>query len=106
MSDENVHLKIRLSEILRDDRGNSVLEAAETFQTGFIREDNVIRILRDDVLAFDNLLVREVFEDGAILRKLMQKLKIIRFNINEAERQFNKLKVEFNNYFLDYSSTR
>jgi hypothetical protein len=105
MSDENVHLKNRLSEILKTNDNKSLLVKAEGFQNNFVREDEVIRLLRNDIAVFDKLLVREIFEDGIVMNDLVKKLKLIRSNINKTEKGFNKLKLEFNNYLLEFTSS-
>jgi predicted RNA-binding protein len=64
----------------------------------------LIRFLRGDIAAFDKLLMREVFEDGIIVNDLLDKLKTIRTNIINSEKQFNELKLEFNQYLLEYTS--
>ncbi|MFC0775034.1 hypothetical protein [Terrimonas alba] len=104
MKEENIHLKNRLSEILKTDISNDLLMKAEAFQNSFVREDDLIRFLQSDIAVFDKLLIREIFENGTIMNKLTENLKTIRKNISNAERQFNKLKLEFNNYLLEYQA--
>jgi len=104
MTEENIHLKNRLSEILKGDLDQDLLMTAEVFQNSFVREDELIRLLRHDVLAFDHLLMREIFEDGAIINKVTNSYKAIRRNISESETQFNQLKHEFSNYLLEFTS--
>jgi len=58
MTEENIHLKNRLSEILKGDLEHDLLMTAEIFQNSFVREDELIRLLRKDVFAFDQLLAR------------------------------------------------
>jgi len=103
MTEENIHLKHRLSEILKDDVERDLLMTAEIFQNSFVREDELIRLLRKDVFAFDQLLAREIYEDGAIVNKVMKSFKAIRKNISESESQFNQLKYQFSNYLLEYT---
>ena len=105
MGDENIHLKNRLSEIVKGDIDKNLLENAETFQIRLIAEDEQIRGLRRDIAAFAKLVVREVFEDGVMLNEIMQKLGKIRVNMSSVEKQFNKLKIDFNRYFLENTST-
>ena len=105
MKEENIHLKNRLSEILKTDISNDLLMKAEAFQNSFVREDDLILFLQNDIAVFDKLLMREIFEDGTIMNKLTESLKAIRKNISNAERQFNKLKLEFSNYLLEYQAT-
>ena len=103
MTEENIHLKNRLSEILKGDVEQDLLMTAEIFQNSFVREDELIRLLRKDVFAFDELLTREIYEDGAIVNKMMKSFKVIRKNISESETQFNQLKYQFSNYLLEYT---
>ena len=105
MKEENIHLKNRLSEILKTDISNDLLMKAEAFQNSFVREDDLILFLQNDIAVFDKLLMKEIFEDGTIMNKLTESLKAIRKNISNEERQFNKLKLEFSNYLLEYQAT-
>ncbi|MGZ8510886.1 MAG: hypothetical protein ACXWV6_12030 [Chitinophagaceae bacterium] len=101
MMDENVHLKNRITEILKNDTDNNLLEEIENFQNNLVRQDEVISLLRHDTAELDKLLVREIFEDGAITKEINKKLKDLRNNISTAEQQFTKVKLEFNNYLLE-----
>jgi len=101
MTDENIHLKNRLSEILKTNFDHSLLEEVETFHSNFIKEDERISLLKNEVTELDKLLVREIFEDGTIIRKVGSKLKRVRNNIKNAEVQFNRLKLDFNNYLSE-----
>jgi hypothetical protein len=106
MIDENIHLKNRLSEILRNAFNSNLLEQVEYFQNRFIKEDERIGLIRNDVAQVDKLLVKEAFEDGTILTDLNGKIHNICSNIMHAEKQFSELKLEFNNYLLEMLSTR
>jgi hypothetical protein len=101
MTEENIHLKNRLSEILKEKFDNSLLEEVEIFQNRFVREDELIGLLREDIAALDKLLKREIFEDGKIMREVDRGLRNIRRNISVAERQFAKLKLDFNSYLSE-----
>jgi hypothetical protein len=101
MMDENIQLKTRLAEILRTEFDKNLLEDIENFQTNFIREDEMISLLKTDIAKLDKLLVREVFEDGQIVQNINRMLSEIRRNISSAENQFGKLKLEFNSYLLE-----
>jgi Txe/YoeB family toxin of Txe-Axe toxin-antitoxin module len=101
MIDENIHLKNRISDILKDRFDNRLLEDTELFQNRFVNEDKLIEFLRNDVAEFDKLLINEVFEDGHLKKEVDNKVKHIRRNIKEAEIQFAKLKQEFSDYFSE-----
>jgi hypothetical protein len=101
MMDENIHLKNRLSEILKDGFDKTSLAEVELFQTEFIKEDEMISYLRNELVEFDKLLVREIFENGKISKHISIKLKNLRHNIKNAEKQFNRVKTTFNNYLSE-----
>jgi regulator of replication initiation timing len=100
MMDENIHLKNRITDILKNGFNKNQLEGVEEFQNSFIKEDELIGLMRNEVAEFDKLMVREIFEDGQIARDVYKKLNQLRHNIAVAERQFSKLKQEFNYYLL------
>ena len=101
MIDENIHMKYRLSKVLKDNFDKNLLEKVENFQSKFIKEDELISLLRNDVAELDKLLVREIFEDGKIINDIDGKLKKLRNDITIAERHFSNLKLEFNNYLSE-----
>ncbi len=101
MVDENIHLKNRLSEILKDRFDKNLLDEVESFQSRFVKEDEMIGLLRNEVAELDKLLAREIFEDGSLIHKVDKKLKTLRSNISNAEKQFGKLKTEFNSYLSE-----
>jgi len=101
MTDENVQLKNRLAEILRTDFDESQLEDLEHFQTNFIREDEMIRVLKTDIAKLDKLLVRAILDDYQMIEKVNRMLREIRKKISIAETQFSKLKLEFNSCLLE-----
>ena len=101
MMDESIHLKNRLSEVLKDKFDKNLLVEIEGFQNNFIKEDELIGLLRNDVAGLDKLLEREIFEDGKIVNEIDRRLKNLRNNIVYAEKQFSKLKLEFNNYLSE-----
>lgn len=101
MIDENIHLKNRLSEILKTQFDDSLLGEMENFQTGFLKEDQRVGLLKNEVAELDKLLVKEIFEDGKIIRQVDHKLNKLRSNIKNAETQFTKLKMDFNNFLSE-----
>jgi regulator of replication initiation timing len=101
MMEETVHLKNRLSEVLKDKFDNNLLEEAEGFQSNFIKEDELVGLLRNEVAELDKLLLREIFEDGKIAYEIEKKMSRLRNNIIVAENQFGKLKKEFNSYLSE-----
>jgi hypothetical protein len=101
MVEENIILKNRLSEILQEGFNTELLNDVELFQNRIIREDSMIGLLRDQMQELDKLLVREVFENGKIIRLVERNLDKLRNNIKNGELEFGKLKEDFNRYFSE-----
>jgi hypothetical protein len=99
--EENIHLKSRLSEILKENFDKNLLNDVENFYNEFIRADELIGLLRNDIAEFDGLLTREVFEDGAIMRQVERKLKKLRHGVKSTEEHFASLKSSFNSYLSE-----
>ena len=100
LKEENVILKNRLSEILQSktDCNNGFLEQVEYFQNNFLKEDEVISFLRMEVGEQNVLLVAELVNKGEEFKQVQKKQKQLREELENAERNFNKLKFDFNNY--------
>jgi hypothetical protein len=100
ITDENINLKKRLSEILKtlNDNDSSVLDRIEYFHNCLLKDDEIIRFLYREVADQGKLLIREIYEDGELVKEVRKKQKKLRKNLEIAEQQFNKLKFEFNSY--------
>lgn len=96
--DENIHLKNRLSEILKDRFDKYLLEEVDGFQSRFIRADNLIALLRNEITEVDKLLRQEMFKEGNLLKNAEIKVKRLHKNINNAEKQFGRLKSDFHRF--------
>ena len=101
MMDENIRMKNRISEILKADFDKNLLDELENFHSRFIKEDELISLMRNDAAEMDKLLLREIFEYGKVIREVKSKLKKMRDNLLDAERKFGKLKAEFNSYLSE-----
>lgn len=101
MMEENIHLKIRLSEVLKNKFDNNLLEEVEDFYNKIINEDDLFVLLRNEINELDKLLENIIFKEDDILIKANRKFKQFRNDINATEKQFGKLKMNFNNYLLE-----
>jgi hypothetical protein len=101
MMDENIQLKYRLSDVLKNNFDKQFLEQLENFQSSFVKEDNLISVLRNDVAELDKLLSWEVVEDVKLMKELDKKMKLTRNNITNAETQFSQLKSAFISYLSE-----
>jgi 2-phospho-L-lactate guanylyltransferase (CobY/MobA/RfbA family) len=98
---ENNHLKTRLSQVLQHDTDEQFLERAEYFQSKFIAEDDTVNMLRQDIHELDNMLSKEIPEDANTVKDLQKRLKKMHKDMEIVERQFNKLKSDFNLYLTE-----
>lgn len=98
---ENNHLKTRLSQVLQHDTDEQFLERAEYFQSKFIAEDDTVNMLRQDIHELDNMLSKDMPEDAGTIKELQKKLKKMHKDMEIVERQFNKLKSDFNLYLTE-----
>ena len=48
MQEENIHLKNRLSDVLKERFNKKMLEDVEIFQNNFIKEDVIINLLKNE----------------------------------------------------------
>lgn len=98
---ENNHLKNRLSQVLQSDTDHDFLERAEYFQNKFIAEDDTVNMLRQDIHELDKFLAKDNSDDSAILKELQKRLKKMHKDMEIVEKQFNKLKSDFNLYLTE-----
>jgi hypothetical protein len=100
-SDENICLKNRLSEILKNGFDRKLLEEFENFQTKFIKQDEMITFLRNDIAELDKLLLNDKLGIGINENTIDRKLEHLRKNIVNSEGRFFQLQINFNTYILE-----
>lgn len=98
---ENNHLKNRLSQVLQADTDHDFLERAEYFQNKFISEDDTVNMLRQDIHELDMLLSQDPSEEGTMIKELQKRLKKMHKDMEIVEKQFSKLKCDFNLYLTE-----
>jgi len=103
LSEENINIKKRLSEILKgmEKSDNAMLDRIEYFHNRLLKEDEIISFLSKEVADQNRLLTHEVYEDGNILKAVNGKQSKLRSALESAEQEFNKLNFEFNSYLSD-----
>lgn len=100
-SDENVCLKNRLAEILKNGFDRKLLEEFENFQTKFIKQDEMITFLRNDIAELNKLLLNEKLGIGVNENTIDRKLEHLRKNMANSEGRFFQLQLNFNTYILE-----
>ena len=101
MQEENIHLKNRLSDVLKDSFDKKMLADVEIFQNNFIKEDELISLLKNELAEIENSLQHNIFNEGKIENSIEGKIKRLRINIENAEKAFTKVNNDFNNYLSE-----
>jgi hypothetical protein len=102
MMEENIAQKERLSDSLRKRSEPEFLEEAEQFLSRFIRKDLLIGILRSDLSEVDGIISQSANSvNPDEVRTLVKK---VRNDIHSLERQFSKLRYEFNVFLSEPSN--
>jgi hypothetical protein len=97
---ENYFMKNRLSEVLDQSMDKNFLALAEQFQNKFILKDEYIDELRHDINTHDQFLGSH--PAGILDNQLVKTQRKLRNEIEYFEKDFNKLKNEFNKYLSDF----
>jgi hypothetical protein len=94
---ENNFLKTRLSEVVDQKSGKDFLATAEQFQNKFIIKDEFIDELNHDVNAQSRMLKEyQVHDQSLTNEKLIKRQDKLRNEIEYLEKDFARLKNEFN----------
>ena len=101
MQEENVHLKNRLSEVLKDRFNKELLDTVEFYQTKFIEEDEMIVLLKTKVSELENTLLNIIISNDNNDALLSKKIEKLRKGIDDAEKKFNSVNNNFNKYLAE-----
>lgn len=102
MMEENVHLKNRISEILKNNFKKMLLGKIEVFHNRFIMEDEIIGVIRNDIAELDKLLqVQKILQDDNKIHEMGKKIRKLSVNMENTQSQFMLLKTEFNTFLLE-----
>lgn len=96
--EENVLLKNKITEILKNNYDHNSLEEIEEFQTHFIVEDELIHSLRRDVNELDNFMHSRLAENGKLERSFYTKMENLHKDISNSITSFSLLKAGFNDF--------
>lgn len=95
---ENIHLKNSLADILKIELSDGMLEDAEYFQNQFLNKDTVIALLRRDIAIQSQEIEKELHAKHDIEKKSLKHQDKLRSDMEKMEKEFSKLKFQFNNY--------
>jgi hypothetical protein len=92
MQQENVYLKNRLADLIKNGMEDTLLEQVEYFQNQFLNKDAIILLLRQDIAHESKL-------DGTLTEsKNVKKHDKLSKDMEMMEKEFSRLKFDFNNY--------
>ncbi len=102
LQEENIHLKNRLSDVLKERFNKRMLDDVEIFQNNFIKEDELISLLKNELAEIEkNITSNVVIIGGKLEKNIDAKVKRLRTNIENAEKSFAKVNNDFNNYLSE-----
>ena len=96
--EENVLLKNKIAEILKNNYDHNSLEEIEEFQTQFIREDELIHSLRRDINELDNFMHSKLPGNGKVEKSFHTKMENMCKDIANSITSFRILKAAFDNF--------
>lgn len=99
MTEENVRMKARLAELLQHKLSQELLDESEDFQSEFIKQDDMIRVLKNAVAGFESTLKNGSIEELVIDTVLVDR-KSIMSKIEAAKAKFDQLTNRFNRFAL------
>jgi hypothetical protein len=91
---ENTRLKNRLAAAMEKSVSGNTLRLAEHFQHEFLRKDEIIRFLRQDLRAQQELATRLTGEEAEQAR-FVQMLQMLSDGIRFLDKDFKRLREEF-----------
>lgn len=95
MRDENIQLKTRLSQVLQQHSSKQLLETAEYYNTLFLNEDEILKLLRKDIIELDTMLLTPVIENENMLQNICKRHAHLRNDVEIAEKAFKNIKYQF-----------
>ena len=98
--EENIRMKNKLGDILKNNYAQNRLPEMEEFQNKFIREDEVTDLLRNDLIKFEDLSCSQVFKSGQMRESFEKSMNNLRKDILKSEEHFDSLIASFENFVL------
>lgn len=98
---ENIQMKNRLAEILKNEVNVAFLEKLEFYQNKFLNKDTVITLFRHEIAKHDQTLTNEWDGDVVFNKKIIKRQSKLRQDLRAIEREFNDIKFDFNSYVAE-----
>ena len=101
MEEENIHLKNRLSDVLKDRFDKKMLDNVEGFQNSFIKGDQLLSLLKKDLADLEKRITTEVSIEEGINTNMELAIKKMRIAVDKTEKNFTTVNCDFNNYLSE-----
>ena len=101
MEEENIHLKNRLSDVLKDRFDKKMLDNVEGFQNSFIKGDQLLGLLKKDLADLEKSIITEASTEEGINTNMELAIKKMRIAVDKTERNFTTVNCDFNNYLSE-----
>lgn len=95
---ENIYLKNRLGQLVKSSMNHNFIMKLDSFQNSFVEKDTFISLLKRDISEHYLLLNKSTDNDKAHLISVLKSQNKLRSDIQNMEREFNKLKFDFNTF--------
>lgn len=102
LQQENVQLKTKVADIIKDDIDMNTLERMEYFLTSFINKDAVLALLRYDLA--EQLKATRKNSDAASTSLIEKKQLKLSQDMTKMEEEFDRLKLDFNTYIESFEA--
>jgi len=102
LQQENVQLKTKVADIIKDDIDMNILERMEYFLTSFINKDAVLALLRYDLA--EQLKATRKNSDAASTSLIEKKQLKLSQDMTKMEEEFDRLKLDFNTYIESFEA--
>ena len=101
ITDENVHLKNRLAEMVKASIEINLLSDMETYLSKFVAQDEYINLLKNDVAKIENRLWEQIHGVNEIVNDIYPGLRLLQSNVLKIEELFVILRRDFNNFLCE-----
>ena len=101
MEEENIHLKNRLSDVLKERFDKKMLDCVEGFQNSFIKGDQLLSLLKKDLADLEKSIITEASIEEGINKNTELAIKKMRIAVDKTERNFTTVNCDFNNYLSE-----
>lgn len=100
IGDETINMRIRATEVLKENFGRKMLESIEYFQDEFLKIDQIVKFVRNDVSELNDSLMNKELTSEKI-----KQIRLFRDGLCKKaysmKKRFYELLVKFNNVLLD-----